>query len=179
MAKQLRDCPVCKEGFQPRAGYAAQKYCSKPCTMAARALFPRVSADDRFDGKVMMDPNSGCWLWTGCINSEGYGQISWGGSMQYAHRVNFVRNGGEIPDGHELDHLCRLPCCVNPLHLEPVTHRENGLRGISMPAEQARRTHCIRGHPLSGDNLYSHKGKRQCRICSRIRAAKVRANRRG
>jgi hypothetical protein len=72
-----------------------------------------------------------------------------------------------------LDHLCRNKACVNPAHLEPVTNRENVLRGVGLSAENARKTHCKRGHPLSGDNVVVSKGgrKRRCVACERLRDA--------
>lgn len=73
---------------------------------------------------------------------------------------------GPIPDGTELDHLCRVPACCRPSHLDPVTHRENLLRGVGASAQNARKTHCPRSHPLDGDNLYVSNGKRRCRICT-------------
>ena len=81
---------------------------------------------------------------------------------------------GEVPKGLQLDHLCRVRDCVNPYHLEAVTQQENILRGESASAKHARKTHCINGHPLSGDNLYlrpdrGDRAGRACRECQRIR----------
>lgn len=92
---------------------------------------------ERFLEKVEVDP-SGCWLWTAKRNSKGYG-IFWtgpktkerAGTWNRAHRVAYRLFVGPIPDGMLLDHLCRVPGCVNPDHLEPVTNRENLLRGIA------------------------------------------------
>jgi HNH endonuclease len=109
-----------------------------------------------------------CWLWT-ASTKNGYGQIGAGGKHGkplYAHRVAYELVNGPIPEGLHLDHLCRVTLCVNPAHLEPVTRRENILRGESPIAKQARKTECLRGHPLSGANLYTDpKGKRSCKIC--------------
>jgi hypothetical protein len=73
---------------------------------------------------------------------------------------------GPIPDGLFLDHTCRNRNCVNPQHLDPVTNKENILRGEGSPAKNARKTHCKNGHPLKGENLVrGSKGERVCRTC--------------
>ena len=126
----------------------------------------------RFKRKVSWVPRTDkCWLWTGHKNNRGYG-VFWDGARRiYAHRYAYELFVGPIPEGLELDHLCRTPACVRPTHLEPVTHRENGLRGFSPMADQARQTECIRGHSLGadGDVYVTKRGRRQCRECRRIR----------
>ena len=113
----------------------------------------------------------GCWIWTGIINGYGYGQVIDHGRRPMAHRKMYETLVGPIPEGLTLDHLCRVHACVNPGHLEPVTIRENTLRGNTTPAANAAKTHCLRGHPLAGDNLYrTPDGRRQCRACWKIRA---------
>ena len=123
----------------------------------------------RFLAKVTPNPSNGCWVWTGHVQPNGYGQFSDGTRLVYAHRFVFEMAGGIIPENFDIDHLCRNRRCVNPLHLEPVTHRENLLRGETIPAARAAQTHCISGHPLSGENLYvdPSNGSRSCRICKR------------
>lgn len=120
----------------------------------------------RFWAKV--NKTDTCWLWTASA-PHGYGQIKAGGKFVktlYAHRVAYEMLVGPIPEGLHLDHLCRVTRCVNPKHLEPVTRRENLLRGESPMAKHARKTECLRGHPFSGANLYTtSKGYRCCRIC--------------
>ena len=129
------------------------------------------TTQERINSKVAMDPMSGCHLWIGAANASGYGQMHHDGKTAYAHRVNYELHKGKIPDGLALDHLCRVPCCVNPAHLEPVSFRENVLRGIGPSAREAKQTHCIHGHPLSGENLYLRKDMngRHCKTCHRER----------
>ena len=124
--------------------------------------------EDRFWAKVAKSHKDGCWLWTG-TTSGGYGRICEGTPsrrMLPSHRVAYELLVGPIPDGLEIDHLCRVTRCVNPAHMEPVTHQENTRRGLS-GALQVLKTHCPRGHPYSGTNLYvgPEKGDRQCRTC--------------
>ena len=132
-----------------------------------------MTAAERFESRVEKEPMSGCWLWTGTILSKGYGQLWVGttGKRVLAHRYSYELVRGAIPDGKQLDHLCRVRSCVNPSHLEVVTARENVLRGIGRTARQARQTHCMRGHLLSPGNCFPSalkRGMRACRECSRV-----------
>lgn len=120
---------------------------------------------ERLFAKIKINPD-GCWLWLGC-RSNGYGQIRDRGRARLAHRVMYELLIGKIPDGLHVDHLCRVPLCVNPQHLEPVTQRENILRGVGVSAMEAKKTHCPKGHPYSGDNLSVWRNKRYCRACAR------------
>jgi len=126
-----------------------------------------IALADRFWPKVRK--TSGCWEWTACRTKSGYGIIGAGGRHAYAHRVAYELCVGPIPEGLTLDHLCRNRGCVNPAHLEPVTMRENLRRGDSPVGREARQTHCLRGHPLSGPNLRTdRRGHRYCRACCAI-----------
>lgn len=117
-----------------------------------------------FWGKVRRGAAAECWPWLGYINPKGYGQTAPG----FAHRLSWeMENQRAIPRGHQIDHLCRNRRCVNPAHLELVTPRENTLRGTGLSAQHARKTHCPKGHPYSGDNLITNGKQRWCRICSR------------
>ncbi|WP_414713994.1 HNH endonuclease signature motif containing protein [Scandinavium sp.] len=91
-----------------------------------------------------------------------------------AYRVSYELFVGPVPEGLELDHLCRNKLCVNPKHLEAVTSKENTMRGNNQTVAQSRQTHCLRGHELTRDNLYTIElnkyGKRRCIKCCRSRA---------
>jgi hypothetical protein len=117
----------------------------------------------------------GCWEWDGAKNVGGYGMVHWAGKRPVTHRVAYELAIGPIPDGLTLDHLCRNPGCCNPAHLEPVTMRENILRGTQLAAKNAAKTHCKRGHPFDAGNTKIHIGpnghpQRGCRACSRLRS---------
>lgn len=124
---------------------------------------------------------TGCWKWTGsCHPDNEYGRfwISAHASRQ-AHRLGFLWSGRDVPDDLVLDHLCRNRWCVNPDHLEPVTLVENVMRGESIWAQNARKTHCLRGHEFTAENTWiSKNNERHCRECSRIRKREARARRR-
>lgn len=110
-----------------------------------------------------------CWLWTGCVDrTVGYGEFGRAvtGRKIRVHRYVYELIKGPIPSGLQIDHLCRVRICVNPDHLEAVTQQENIRRGQSPPANNARKTHCVRGHELNGSNLIPMQhGHRRCRIC--------------
>lgn len=122
---------------------------------------------------------SGCWEWTGATSSGprgGYGRFYCGGRSVAAHRASYEALAGPIPDGLQIDHLCRNHPCVNPAHLEPVTIRENVRRGITGQVcreRSARVTHCPKGHEYTPDNtsrgLSGSSGyvTRKCRACMR------------
>jgi hypothetical protein len=124
---------------------------------------------ERFREKYVEDEKSGCWLWTAATSVKGYGQFHMGdGGLVHAHRAAWTLLVGPIPDGATIDHLCRKRACVNPDHLEPVSIGENVLRGDTITARNAAKTHCPQGHPYSGDNLRIRPdGARECRACRR------------
>lgn len=117
---------------------------------------------------------SDCVEWSGHRDRDGYGKSN----GKRAHRVAYEREVGPIPDGLQLDHLCRNRACVNVAHLEPVAPRENTLRSPIAPAAMnARKTHCLRGHEFTPENTYPQPGGRMCRECHRQAVARYRAKR--
>lgn len=117
---------------------------------------------------VLPEPNSGCWLWTGALGTGGYGQFSVNRKVRRAHRVSYELFKCDIPAGLDLDHLCRVRCCVNPDHLEPVDRQTNCQRGETGHISGARKrakTHCSQGHEYTPENTWVHKGARKCIIC--------------
>ena len=117
--------------------------------------------------------SDGCWEWTAWKNPKGYGCLSLpkpggGQTKHFAHRVLFELYRGPIPEGLQLDHLCRNRSCVNPDHLEPVTCQENLLRGDTHAARLSTRTHCGKGHEFSPENtIIRRDGSRRCRECNK------------
>lgn len=126
---------------------------------------------------------SPCVIWNGPVNKRnGYGTSArWiDGKLNItgAHRRSYQHFIGPIPPGYVIDHLCRVRACVNPYHLEAVTANENLKRGVGVTStENAKKTHCNKGHPLSGENLQivlvkgTTRQKRRCRTCSLANAA--------
>jgi len=168
-----RTCLHCGASLNGRRSDAI--YCSKLCrqrrvSTARQERIRRTPVNlsltgselTRFVNHIKVDAN-GCWVWQAGRHSGGYGQFHQGGRALYAHRVAYTTYRGPIPEGLELDHLCRNPPCVNPAHLEPVTHQQNMARGLI-----AQKTHCAHGHPFTPETTYIRRnGKRMCRVCQR------------
>lgn len=124
-----------------------------------------------FKKKFKVD-DSGCWLWQAADNGAGYGQFWIGSKNVLAHRWSYEHFKGPIPEGLHVDHLCKVTKCVNPEHLEAVTQFENIRRGSPWKWKSEHITHCPKGHPYSGKNLYLNPfGRKVCMTC------KNRANR--
>lgn len=146
-------------------------------------MFGDARLPERFWSKVSVH-ESGCWLWTAALTmpgmggAGGYGRIRLndrGTSHALAHRFSYERLVGAVPDGLQLDHLCRVRRCVNPTHLEPVTPRENTMRSSSFIPDNAAKTHCDSGHAFDRKNTHvDSKGHRVCRTCNRLNARRRR-----
>jgi len=117
---------------------------------------------ERFWSKV--EKTNGCWNWV-AGTSNGYGIFWFNKTYVGAHRISYQLKYGIIPNDKVLDHLCRNPLCVNPDHLELVTDKENVLRGAGPCAQNARKTHCKRGHEFTLENTYYDKIGRHCKNC--------------
>jgi hypothetical protein len=111
-----------------------------------------------------------CWLYAGSVNKDDYGvmpvKIDGKWRERRVHRLVYEALVGEIPDKLVLDHLCRIPRCINPEHLEPVTDQINILRGIGTGAKHAQQTACKNGHPYVDGSYYQRSdGGRRCKVC--------------
>lgn len=128
-----------------------------------------IRALDRIERYSIPEPNSGCWLWIGVVTANDYGVSSFKGVNVLAHRLSYFIHVCEIDNGLQLDHLCRVRCCVNPHHLEPVTIAENLRRGTG----QHPHSFCRNGHPMTDNNVFYDNNKtkkgRRCAICRRER----------
>lgn len=173
MSAATHICEHCSAHFTPLP-HRAGRFCSRTCYYAFRLRPEQVAA--RFWAHV--DKTDNCWRWLASFNSEGYGRIVRGRPQKtvLAHRFAYTLIRGSIPDGLVLDHLCHNRWCVNPDHLEPVTQRENFLRGESPLARAYVSGVCKRGH-VRKDNAYVRKnGEISCRACARL-LAEVRRSR--
>lgn len=144
--------------------------------------FYSIPLEERIFDKFVMLDSGRCWPWTAHVGSRGYGTMDVDGATRLAHRVVYELIKGPIPQGMELDHRCHSDSdcrqgkdcphrrCVNPDHMEPVTTRVNILRSRNPMAENARKTHCVRGHPFSPENTRIRRGTRAghrvCRLCN-------------
>lgn len=129
--------------------------------------------------KFVIRPRTRCWVWTAATGGKGkwpYGIVSHKKRMSMAHRVSYELLVGPIPDGFDLDHKCRNTLCINPDHLEPVTHQENIRRGYAL---KPKTTHCRLGHEMTEANTYMKPARakkvahRECRTC---RATQIKAH---
>jgi len=129
---------------------------------------------DRIMARIVRTPD-GCWNWPGAKRAGGYGHVGWHDETktprnESTHRALYKHFNGEVPEGFDLDHLCRNRSCCNPEHLEAVTRRENLLRGKTTPARRAAVTHCPSGHGYTPENTrVDKKGRRICKECCRTR----------
>ena len=135
---------------------------------------PRKDIKQNIQSKIKI-MSYGCWEWQANINKKtGYSKLRSMGKDYLVHRLSYEIFKGHIPKGLIIDHLCRNRKCVNPNHLEAVTFQENILRGRGIAAINSKKTHCIRGHLFSEDNIYRRKDRtdRNCKKCMTIRSKK-------
>ncbi len=136
-------------------------------------------SEETFWSRVNKNGPNGCWLWESYVGSNGYGKFTTTYWSRGAHRVAYELSIGPIPEGLQIDHLCRIRHCVNPAHMETVTSRENTMRGEGPSAIAARKTHCPKDHPYDAQNTGYRRGGRSrvCKECHRRETA-ARARRR-
>jgi HNH endonuclease len=159
-----------------------------PSANVRRSLQGNVNLRARLAWRYVRGSRDECWPWTGARTSAGYGHLYLPGRRHaYAHRLLYEIEVGPIPEGHQVDHLCRNHACVNPAHLEPVTSRENTRRGRAGTINRARfasQMVCKNGHYRTADNvrfdrLPGGSYRRSCRECERDqyrrRVARMRA----
>lgn len=156
-------CESCGEQRTVKRPDKAGRMC-RPCaakigTSAAREANIQ-PVEQRFM-KYVKKATSGCWEWGGTLQKNGYSTFYHNGKTVRGHRWSYEHFTAPIPQGKEIDHLCRNRKCVNPSHLEPVTRKENRRRAMPF--------HCVNGHAFTPENTYMHDGKRHCRECRRIR----------
>lgn len=153
-------CPTCDRQFTTT--HRTTVFCGRHCASLAitdeEALFQHVSKTET------------CWIWTGGLTDKGYGKVFRKGRYVPAHCLSYAIHTGPLDENLVIDHLCRNHACVNPKHLEQVTSGINTLRGFGPPANNARKTHCPKGHPYDEENTLLHKKRtgrlnRACRIC--------------
>jgi len=124
---------------------------------------------ERFYSKIKFNEDTWCWDWIGTTLQRGYGHFKLKRKNWRPHRLSFAIHKGDLIKGLELDHLCRNRSCCNPEHLKQGTHKVNVLRGESVSAINAKKTHCKRGHEFAEENTYVYpNGGRSCRICQKM-----------
>lgn len=170
---RLQSCAQCGTDF--RVTHKKHFLCSFSCSAKwknLRRTYVKKPDLKRFEKLMIPEPMSGCWIWLGGIDGNGYGHfLTNAGNKSYltlAHRWAYEYFIGPISKGLQIDHLCRVRACVNPKHMETVTPGENTRRGI-----RATATHCLRGHEFTETNTaYYRPGARTCRECSRTNQRK-------
>lgn len=159
---RVSDCEMASNGVPDGAKGPGKRTCEHSCSIARYQM--------RLWSKSGAGSASSCWLWTGHVNENGYGYMTMFGAKRRVHRVAYEWTKGPIPEGLQLDHLCRNRRCVNPGHLEAVTAQENTRRALRDGPPRPRATHCRRGHSLKDGIARSDKpGRVRCRVCKNAR----------
>lgn len=164
MTRIYKACAACGREFWYH--HSQKRAC---CSRECQSQLSIRNNKEAFLSRVSVDQVFGCWLWTGQKNIYGYGTVATGRKFHgMAHAIAWKLFKGEIPAGCEIDHLCKNHGCVNPDHLDPVSHAVNVERGDGGWHNRVK-THCPRGHPYNGANLYviPSTGSRLCAECQR------------
>lgn len=136
----------------------------------------KTNFSNRFWSKV--SKTGECWLWIGSLNNNGYGQMRINTRSHLAHRLSYELTYGKISKGLVVNHLCEMPNCVNPKHLEAITQLENVHKGrASRSKPHKQRAYCKNGHSMVPENVYIYKNNRACRECRKLRVYAHRAER--
>lgn len=163
-----RACERCKKIFKGTG--RTSRFCSKLCLWGRKSkikALPRGNHLKRFWSNV--DKSTDCWIWKGALSGKGYGLFGFNKIRKSAHIISFELLNGLVPSDRELDHTCKNPPCINPSHLEPVTHQINMLRGNTFARVNKSKTHCPKGHEYNSENTrMAPNGSRLCRECDRI-----------
>lgn len=185
----MRRCPECGKELkrhpkEPPGAFRDRTFCNRSCAAPTRnAAAAQTKRIKRAASKFPEDfwhnirvTESGCWVWTGSRHSNEYGYLQREFRRHSTHRLAYEQRFGVIPDGMYIDHLCRNRPCCNPDHLEAVTPLENARRGMSPTMIASLWNECMKGHPMSGANLFvSPSGYRYCRRCLDVREARKRS----
>lgn len=160
-----------RQPYTVRRSTSGRLFCSRLCWRLGSTR----PIEDRLNDLSIPEPNSGCRLFTGSLDRHGYGTISFNGRLKGAHRVAYILEKGEIPEGLVLDHLCRNTACIEVTHLEAVTFLENVMRGMHPTVVASRAGTCLRGHPVAPENRMPVKNRKsRCLICYRLDTEKRR-----
>lgn len=127
------------------------------------------SVEQRILDSITFCPNTGCWFWLKYTDKRGYGIIGVGPQPRLAHRVSYETFNGPINSGNDIHHCCRNKCCVNPNHLQQMTHSEHSKLDNVVAVLSSSKTKCPHGHNYSGDNVKLVNKKRICVTCARQR----------
>ena len=153
-------------GGEGKAGRRAGALLQRLKSVLAEATGSR----QKFLSPVLKVDGKGCWIWNQKLSREGYGCSRLGGETVWVHRFVYDRLIGPVPRGKVLDHLCGRKACCNPEHLEPVTARENVIRGGGRGGVNFRKTRCVHGHEFTKENTKIIQGRRRCAECARRRS---------